>query len=487
MSERQSDLACELLVEMLRSREAARPDRGTGFRACTESLGVLRPAEEQCGKPPCACADLSRLKVEGMYASGSVPEGNDVHLQQPFSRSDADVMFQLGPVRGLEEPLQGHEGTASRPEEPLQGPDGPEGVLLTQESAGRPGFVLLRHRRRPDCGHPEPLLFSPSSAVRLLAGFGLEAADGRPDRQSRAGPSVAVDFYGQYDVDLVACVECPVWPSAEFASRRRPSGWPAPALVDRLCGTAAFLVPVGCPGSATQTDEWRLSFSRHEHTALRDLTPEQRACLTALKYCKALLGRSVAAVKSYYLKTALLWLCERHGADWWTGAGAARRTLLAMLQWVEEAARAGRLPVYFWPEVDALGGRRPAERRRLERHTARLRRHLLAAVVVLCASRLLQWQRQDAVPADLVPCLNRFLGLNPATDGNQLPASAYRTILKGNRITLRKLQKMIQREQIWPDEESIVRAPINMDHMLAGYLLVNHGPRGVTSPRPFLH
>ena len=554
----QADAVCELLVAMLQCREAARLARGHAgrFAASEFSLGVLRLAAEEAA-PQCACADLGRLVVERIYASGSVPEGNDVHLREPFGRSDSDVMFQLGPIRGLGDPVRGQSEESyqsERAESDRQpagslppgvhlsedgscpgsvrsvrvsrgageigldphppGPDtvtdgdqvspagsAPEAasdcrsercrrrseadaVLLTQEVSGRPGFVLLRHRRLAECRHQDQLLFSAGRAVSLLSGFGREAADGHRDRLSRAGPSLAVDFWQQHHIDLVACVRCPRWPSAEFASRRRPSGWPAADLVRRLCQMEALLVPVGARGTAAERHQWRLSFSRHEHAALRALTPEQRACLTALKYCKAALGRSAAAVKSYYLKTALLWLSEQHGADWWTGAGAARRALLAVLHWVEAAVRAGRLPCYFWPAVDALAGRGWSERRRLERHVATLSRHLLVAVVVLCQSRQAQWQRQDALPAQLVPTLTRLCAIDPAS-ARQLRPEHYRAVLRGNGITLQQLSELMQQEAVWPDEQTIDVPPISMNNLLAGYLLANHGPRRVTCPRHF--
>ncbi|KAF0312352.1 hypothetical protein FJT64_016869 [Amphibalanus amphitrite] len=479
VSDEQADATCELLVAMLQSREAARLARGfTGrFAASSFGLKVLRLAEGQPA-PQCACADLSQLIVERVYSSGSIPEGNDVRLREPFGSSDADVMFQLGPVRVADLSEQRPDGLNQSETAGSSYNDATEGH---QETAGRPGFVLLHHQRRPQCRHRERLLFSAGSAVRLLADLGREAADGRPGRLDRAGPSLAVNFWDQYHIDLVACVRCPSWPSAEFAGRQRPSGWPPADLVRRLCRMGVLLVPVGARGTKAERHQWRLSFSQLEHTALRALTPEQRACLTALKYCKAALGRSVAAVKSYYLKTAVLWLSERHGADWWAGPGAARRALLAVLSWVEAAARAGRLPCYFWSEVDALGGRSWAERRRLVRHVAALRRHLLAAGVVLCGSRLVQWQRQGAMPADLAPLVSRLGSQDPASAA-QLRPTDYRAVLRGNNITLDQLRELTQGEAIWPDEQTITIPPVSMNNLLSGYLLVNNGPRGVTCP-----
>ena len=254
-------------------------------------------------KGECACQSLGSLTLEKTHISGSVREGTEKHLKR--HGSDVDFMFQLGPVSVLGET------------EPTPAAVTPRALLLRQESAGSPGFVWLRHLPQPGCDHRRTRLFSSRRVQHFMQRFQESA--------QVYAPGVVVPYKSSIDfsekaavplqladvsVDLVVCVVCPSWPSAEYASRHRPSGWPGAELVARLCGAPIFLVTAKLPGQVANEGTWRLSFSRQESALIRSMTKVQRTSLTMLKHC--------TDVQSYLLKTAVMWQCEARHRDLWT-------------------------------------------------------------------------------------------------------------------------------------------------------------------------
>ena len=336
----------------------------------------------------CACESLSGAAVEKIYLSGSVRECTDVRL---FAEevSDIDVMLQVGPldVAGLR-----GQRKAGRQTGATVGGQAGHRISVTQERTPQPGFVLLYHRPLASCRHGGPLPLDARRIVGLMDSFRRQMTS-QPSSQS--GPSVATTiqdiFKDPKSIDLVACVTCPIWPNEEFGSRQRPSGFPDAELVARLCRTPAFLVPVGFKGSATEDLEWRLSFSRHEYIAYRSMTDKQRVCLTTLKHCRAVIGEAVKPLKSYYLKTALMWLVESRAADQWT-LETMHDSLLLILRFLEVCLRRDYMPCYFWPEVNLLASRSAEEKAEMTEAVEELRRRLLPAVLALLAD----WLGQSA-------------------------------------------------------------------------------------------
>ena len=359
----------------------------TAFSMGRKGLPIPLPRH----RSECACADLGGLDVHKIHLSGSARERSDVRIFADEA-SDIDLMFQLGPV-SFDGP--GEQPTLATEHAEAVGSDGAiqQGLKLTLERTARPGFVLLRHRRLESCRHPAPLPLDASLVIKLMDAFRLQMTK-QPASQS--GPSVSstcqqVLGLGESQVwtsiDLVASVLCPVWPHEEFASRQRPSGFPAAQLVEKLCNTPAFLVPVGFRGSPTEKLEWRLSFSRHEYVVYRSMTEKQRLCLTTLKHCRAAVGEAAKPLKSYYMKTALLWLAESRPADQWT-LETMHESLLLILRYVDVCLRRGYMPCYFWPEVNLLASKSDAERSELAAAVTELRRRLLPAALALMADWL---------------------------------------------------------------------------------------------------
>ena len=187
------------------------------------------------------------------------------------------------------------------------------------EQTNQPGFVLLRHRPHPDCRHAEWLSFSADRVkrnIRVIGNLGKTKAlkKHRFGFLTTGGPALTSSDE-ETDADLVPCITLPRWPNEEYSTRHRPVLQPPTQLVEQLCHTPAMLVPVGFEGSFAQHEQWRLSFSRHEHIALHALTELQRDCFAVLKYCCALLFGPHGDIKGAYLKMALLWVCEQAGPD----------------------------------------------------------------------------------------------------------------------------------------------------------------------------
>ena len=262
------------------------------------------------------------------------------------------------------------------------------GVDLRVEQTPNIGFVLLKHTRKEGCCHADELAFGSDRAVSLLDVFRARLdAEGSPRREGPALNTHVADFQQNWkNTDLVPCVTASgCWPGSKFVSRVCRSGQPALWLARKLSELPVFLVPVGFPGSPTEHDEWRVSFSRHEYVLLRDMAEEQRACLTLLKTCKAILN--LQGLKSYHLKTSLLWLCETRPRAQWTREGTKESALL-IITYLEDTMRQKRLPCYFWPEMNILATRDAAQRSEISSDLHRLRDHLLSCSLALVTNWL---------------------------------------------------------------------------------------------------
>ena len=345
---------------------------------CLDGTTLPLPLSPSPGS--CACEDMTGLGVEKIYLSGSVREGTDVRL---FAEevSDIDVMFLLGPA-SVDSSVY-RRGAGSQTETPQLA-----SLSAFQQCTSQPGFTVLHHKRLPSCRHRTALTVDPRRVVGLMDSLRSQMTS---SASLQTGPSVATTikdvFRDPKSIDLVACLPCPSWPHDDFISRQRPSGYPDAELVARLCRTPAFIVPVGFKGSATEELEWRLSFSRHEYIVYRMMTANQRLCLTTLKHCRAVVGESAKPLKSYYLKTALMWLAESRAANQWT-LETMHDSLLLILRYLELCLDRGYLPCYFWPEMSLLASRSSAERAELATAVAELRRRVVPAALALLADWL---------------------------------------------------------------------------------------------------
>ena len=71
-----------------------------------------------------------------------------------------------------------------------------------------------------------------------------------------------------------------------FLSRHRVTDFPPAEARQDICNFGVHLVPTGRPGSATQDQEYRVSFSRAEVVTIRHLSPVHYATVTTVKGMK---------------------------------------------------------------------------------------------------------------------------------------------------------------------------------------------------------
>ena len=263
--------------------------------------------------------------------------------------SDYDVMFEFGG------PFRWAEGAGCiSPESAPQ---------LYAEPSSSPGFVILYWVRTSRCSHEAPLAALPPDSIRRLMWYHCRAIFPPDDKITRSGPAVNVRPFGANDggIDHVPCLRLPWWPDRDvFLCRRRVTDFPPAATRRDLCRYGVHLVPTGRPGSETEEFEYRVSFSRAEVITVRHLSPVQHGTITTVKGMKNALKDSGAtpALKSYYVKTAVLWLAQDEPSERWTGITDG---VNMVLDWLEHHLSAGHLPCFFWPAINLVGGRDTAE------------------------------------------------------------------------------------------------------------------------------
>ena len=356
-------------------------------------LGWLQPEFAECGR----CSPFGRLRFLNTALSGSLPEGLDSLLDGPELKctSDSDVMFEIGPVHWItagpaqSEPVPApgeapRTGTSSRPESPGE-PAASSAPRLLIEGTANPGFVRVLQERRDGCVHEEPLPFRSDSVRRLMdTFFRLESPD---FQQNIAGPSVAgampashVPYFGEVtEMDRVACLYVPGWwPSDEFFERPRRNDWPPKATRDEVRQFGVHLVPTGARGSPTEDLEWRVSFSMSELVTASHLTNTQADSLIVFKTGKNVMGQEGKAVKSYFAKTALFWLCQDLPADAWT---CAVQDVVKIISFLENAVKARHLPAFFCQDINLLRFTSRNERKAMLKTLDRMRKYITELLV----------------------------------------------------------------------------------------------------------
>ena len=320
-------LKCEPLMTALQAGRAA-------------AVAVMECQHCQPSEPP---------KVMYHNFSGSSAECLYDLVMGEGGTSDFDIMFEFGG------PFRWAEGAGCiSPESAPQ---------LYAEPSSSPGFVILYWVRTSRCSHEAPLAALPADSIRRLMWYHCRARSPPDAEITRSGPAVNVRPSGADDggTDHVRCLRLPWWPERDvFLCRRRVTDFPPAATRRDLCRFGVHLVPTGRPGSETEQFEYRVSFSRAEVITVRHLSPVQHGTITTVKGMKNALKDSGAtpALKSYYVKTAVLWLAQDQPSERWTGITDG---VNMVLDWLEHHLSAGHLPCFFWPAINLVGGRGMAE------------------------------------------------------------------------------------------------------------------------------
>ena len=295
------------------------------------------------------CQPSETPKVMYHNFSGSSAEGLYDLVVGKGGTSDFDVMFEFGG------PFRWAEGAGCiSPESAPQ---------LYAEPSSSPGFVILYWVRTSRCSHEAPLAALPPDSIRRLMWYHCRVRSPPDAEITRSGPAVNVRLSGALHGgdDRVPCLRLPWWPDRDvFLCRRRVTDFPPAATRRDLCRYGVHLVPTGRPGSETEEFEYRVSFSRAEVITVRHLSPVQHGTITTVKGMKNALKDSGAtpALKSYYVKTAVLWLAQDQPSERWMGITDG---VNMVLDWLEHHLSAGHLPCFFWPAINLVGGRDTAE------------------------------------------------------------------------------------------------------------------------------
>ena len=356
-------------------------------RLCIQGCSVLAL---QTDRAECShCSPLGRLCIQGCSVSGSSIEGlmglprfGGIGGAVATRGSAVDVMVQLGPVRWAESTAGECPDIAERKDDfgaaslHVTDQEGTSTPCLTAVPTENPGFVLLLQEKEHGCRHQGRHCFTAESVRQLVYDYCTLTMD-VTEELTPTGPATSfhtksINVVEWDGYDIVPCLRVPRWPSDEFFNRRRTCDWPPASVRDDIRDFGIHLVPVGAKGSRTERLEWRLSFSRAEVVAVWHMTPEQLLSLVVSKSCKGRLGPEGKAVKSYYLKTTLLWLCQETPAEQWR---SIMQGVMMMMDFLEKAISDRCLPCFFWTGINLLQKSSPDELDAMRRTVSLIRLH----------------------------------------------------------------------------------------------------------------
>ena len=323
---------------------------------------------------------IQSVTLSGSSVEGLEPTNHKSPRGSLLSSSDLDYMLQLGPVHwegtdavcgGSQETTAGSEMTRG-PTSSDPGRQDDEAVpRLRVASTDNPGFVLLYQVKEEECKHQDEHLFSGESLRQLIKRFFLLRDF---VGVTSCGPATNVGFDAFFGgLDMVPCLRASWWPSEEFFQRSRARDWPPAAVRDDIRQFGIHLVPVGAKGSSTEQHEFRVSFSRAEAVCAWHLLPPERCSLIALKTCKTALGPEGKPVKSYYMKTALFWLCQDSDVNQWT---SIKQGMLMIIDYLERAIDSRYLGCFFWSEINLFRPLSPADLAAMRHTLSLLRRNM---------------------------------------------------------------------------------------------------------------
>ncbi|CAG2239211.1 unnamed protein product [Mytilus edulis] len=169
-------------------------------------------------------------------------------------------------------------------------------------------------------------------------------------------------------VDHLFCFRAMLWPDVaeSWLIRNRSSMWPPADVILNSVSQGILLVPIGSKFGSTEdcSFEWRISFSLQERDLIHSFNYVQVLCY---KICKTLEKDfiSESGLCSYFIKTAIFWLSEELGNNFWIPEN--------FLQCIHEIQRRltywfvyGYCPHYFIVENNLFEGLLPVERKLVE-------------------------------------------------------------------------------------------------------------------------
>ena len=294
--------------------------------SCLYGLTAAAAAAAAAAADQCRhCGSDRPLRALYLSRSGSGAEGLSDLLVGRGGTSDHDVMVRFN----------GHFRWAAVADEEPECISPEAAPQLWAKPTDSPGFVTLHWVRTTQCSHTAPLAALPPSSLRQLMWQHCRVWSAHDAEITRSGPAVNIRPADATDggVDLVPCLRVRWWPERKvFLGRHRVTDFPTAAARRDLCRFGVHLVPTGRPGSDTEQTEYRVSFSRAEVVVVRQLSPTQHATIKVVKEMKNLLKDSgvASALKSYHVKTAVLWLTQDQPSGSWTGVTAGVQMVLGL-------------------------------------------------------------------------------------------------------------------------------------------------------------
>ncbi|XP_076074371.1 uncharacterized protein LOC143045629 [Mytilus galloprovincialis] len=177
-------------------------------------------------------------------------------------------------------------------------------------------------------------------------------------------------------VDHLFCFRAMLWPDVaeSWLIRNRSSMWPPADVILNSVSQGILLVPLGSKFGSTEdcSFEWRISFSLQERDLIHSFNYVQVLCY---KICKHLKKDFISESRlcSYFIKTAIFWLSEELGNNFWIPENfvlCIHEIQRRLTYWFVY----GYCPHYFIVENNLFEGLLPVERKLVEvaLHTSNL-------------------------------------------------------------------------------------------------------------------
>ncbi|XP_043215537.1 uncharacterized protein LOC122378492 [Amphibalanus amphitrite] len=335
------------------------------------------------------CQPDQPLRITSINGSGSSVEGLSDVIIGGRGTSDFDLMYEFdGPFSWA---------ALGKREEPavISSQSAPQ---LWARPTKNPGFVTLHWVKTTKCCHEKALEALPAHTMRsLMLNFSRGIRDGQI---STAGPAVNVrtsDDPTDGGHDFVPCILVRGWWPAEdqLDGCHLEHDFPPAAVRDDIRNFGVHLVPTGRPGSDTEFIEFRISYSRAELVTVRHLASVIRAAIKALKDIKGVLRKNEVMsdevkLKSYFIKTAGLWVAQTTPIGIWKGIADRVHKIL---DWLEENFTTGRLPCFFDHNIDVAAELSTKERQDIIDTIRLIREHATLLLMAVC---------EDPWPVDLL-------------------------------------------------------------------------------------
>ncbi|KAK7158657.1 hypothetical protein R3I94_005102 [Phoxinus phoxinus] len=152
--------------------------------------------------------------------------------------------------------------------------------------------------------------------------------------------------------DIVPVVSFKGWPAVAQSWLMENHFWDGKITEEEVI-SGFYLLPA-CSASGCQENEWRLSFARSEVQLKKCISP---GLMQAYQACKAIVVKLLAqptAISPYYLRSIMLWACDRLPASYLSQEDYAAHFLLGLIDDLQHCLVNKTCPNYFIPQCNML-------------------------------------------------------------------------------------------------------------------------------------